>query len=575
MRVNPTKNMLIKSLTVKNFRSILDETLCFDKITALVGANGSGKSSFLHALELFYATHPKITPDDFYNKNTNNEITFSITFKDLPVDAKTKFSKYLRKDELTVERVFKFAEGKIDFAYHGSTLQNPEFRKIRYNNATDARPVYDQLRQKAKYNTLPKWRNRDESIANMNQWEYDHPSQCEWSRDDGKFFGFSDVASGYLAKYIKILYIPAVRDASLDATEGKNSALADLIDIVIRNELMQKKEIQEFQKEFTEQYKKIFDTDTQKELLTLSDSLTETLNIYAPKAKVNLLWKNLENFKIPSPSAIANLVEDGYSATVDRTGHGLQRVFIMTLLQYLAATNSKITENKDIADSPTIVLVIEEPELYQHPNSQRHISEICLALSKGDVGGTTSKIQIVYSTHSPHFVGLDRINQIRLLKKRSHGGEQPKITKISSTSITKLAAELSKYHKKGFTEQNVLPRLHAIRNPWTNEGFFSKCVVLVEGDSDRAAILGTAKASGISLEGSGTSVIPCSGKGNLDYVAIIFQQLEIPTYVVWDNDRDNTEEISRNKLLLKLFNEKEREYPGSCQRSSCMHRRYT
>ena len=234
----------------------------------------------------------------------------------------------------------------------------------------------------------------------------------------------------------------------------------------------------------------------------------------------------------------------------------------MTLLQHLATTNSKITENTNIADSPTIVLVIEEPELYQHPNSQRHISEICLALSKGDVGGITSKIQIVYSTHSPHFVGLDRINQIRLLKKLSHGDARPKITKISSTSITKLAAELSKYHNKGFTEQNVLPRLHAIRNPWINEGFFSKCVVLVEGDSDRAAMLGTAKASGISLEGSGTSVIPCSGKGNLDYVAIIFQQLEIPTYVVWDNDRGCTEEISRNKLLLKLFNEMEQDYPA-------------
>ena len=256
--------MLIKSLTVKNFRSILDETLCFDKITALVGANGSGKSSFLHALELFYATQPKIIPDDFYNKNTDNEITFSITFKDLSVDAKTKFSRYLRKDELTVERVFNFAEGKINFAYHGSTLQNPEFREIRYNNATKARPVYEQLRQKTRYDTLPRWQNRDDAITNLNQWEDSHSDQCEWISDDGKFFGFSDVASGYLAKYIKILYIPAVRDASLDATEGKNSALADLIDIVIRNELMQKKEIQEFQKEFTEQYKKIFGTDTQK-----------------------------------------------------------------------------------------------------------------------------------------------------------------------------------------------------------------------------------------------------------------------------------------------------------------------
>ncbi len=44
--------MIIESMCVKNFRSILDETLNFEQLTALVGANGSGKSSFLRALEL-------------------------------------------------------------------------------------------------------------------------------------------------------------------------------------------------------------------------------------------------------------------------------------------------------------------------------------------------------------------------------------------------------------------------------------------------------------------------------------------------------------------------------------------
>ena len=41
--------MLIQNVQVKNFRSILNESLPCDSLTALVGRNGSGKSSFLNA----------------------------------------------------------------------------------------------------------------------------------------------------------------------------------------------------------------------------------------------------------------------------------------------------------------------------------------------------------------------------------------------------------------------------------------------------------------------------------------------------------------------------------------------
>jgi predicted ATP-dependent endonuclease of OLD family len=51
--------------------------------------------------------------------------------------------------------------------------------------------------------------------------------------------------------------------------------------------------------------------------------------------------------------------------------------------------------------------------------------------------------------------------------------------------------------------------------PWTNEGFFANVVVLVEGEDDRAAILGMAKAMGYEFESMDIAVIPCMGKKNL------------------------------------------------------------
>ena len=46
--------MAIKRLEIKGYRSIDDMKLEAEQITAFIGANGSGKSNILSALNLFY-----------------------------------------------------------------------------------------------------------------------------------------------------------------------------------------------------------------------------------------------------------------------------------------------------------------------------------------------------------------------------------------------------------------------------------------------------------------------------------------------------------------------------------------
>src|SRR5271157_4911118 len=91
---------------------------------------------------------------------------------------------------------------------------------------------------------------------------------------------------------------------------------------------------------------------------------------------------------------------------------------------------------------PNLLLAIEEPELYQHPNRQRHLSKILLQLASGGTPGVAEKTQIIYATHSPLFVGLDRFNQIRLLRKKDNGEGKPGITTVVSTSLDKVADRL-------------------------------------------------------------------------------------------------------------------------------------
>lgn len=78
--------MIIKAVHVKNFRSILDERIDCDNLTVLVGRNGTGKSSFLRALQMFYDPKASVVAEDFYAEDTSKEIEIAVTFTDLSTE---------------------------------------------------------------------------------------------------------------------------------------------------------------------------------------------------------------------------------------------------------------------------------------------------------------------------------------------------------------------------------------------------------------------------------------------------------------------------------------------------------
>ncbi|GAH55946.1 unnamed protein product, partial [marine sediment metagenome] len=98
--------------------------------------------------------------------------------------------------------------------------------------------------------------------------------------------------------------------------------------------------------------------------------------------------------------------------------------------------------------------------------------------------------------------------------------------------------------------------------PWMNEGFFADVAVLVEGEEDRAAILGVATAMEYDLESIGISVIPCMGKNNLDKPTAIFSKLQIIVYVIWDSDYEGKNaKPEDNHRLLRLFDQPIEDWP--------------
>ena len=575
--------MIIKSVHVKNFRCILDGTLACEPLTAIVGPNGAGKSSFLRALEIFHAENSRITPEDFYNGNTENAIEITVTFSQLEQDAKDKFSAYLEGEELTVTRVISLSVGRISATYHGARLQNSDFAPIRQASpAATLRLKYRELRQQSEYGDLPADTSQAADLEALRQWEEQHSDLCTRQQDEGQFFGFTGVGQGYLGRYTRFIHIPAVRDAAEDVSEGRGRVITEIMDLVVRATLANREDLTTLRRNAQEQYEAIMAAGNVPDLVNLSTRLTSTLKTYVPDASIEIQWLTEGGIEISMPKADVKLAEDGYASAVERTGHGLQRAFILTMLQHLAAaqadaaarTNQQREDGAETAEvqttellnssatMPNLILCIEEPELYQHPNRQRHLAKILLQLANGALPGVAPTTQILYTTHSPLFVGIDRFDQVRVLRKMPNGSDSPKITKVVEVHGDTVAEAIweacDRCDRSGasvpkFTWESLKPRLQTIMTPWMAEGYFADVVVLVEGEDDRAALIGAALERGYDLESLGVTVVPCGGKTSLDRPCAVFQHFNIPVYLMWDGDRYGKEPNPRlNHILLRL-----------------------
>lgn len=571
--------MIVKSVHVRNFRSIADERIDLDDLIVLVGRNGTGKSSFLMALELFY--DPKTTTvaiDDFYDEETGADIEIAVTFGNLDTEESKLFGPYLDGDDLTVARVFSASDRKSG-TYHGMRLQNPDFAEARSaGGKTDFRTKYSELRQSSVYSSLPSVRNAEQAEEELKKWEADNPASCRRLRDDGQFFGFTQVAQGYLGRHTQFIRVPAVRDAADDATEGKGSSVTQIMDLVVRGALANRTELLQLRDETRTKYRAIMDPATLTELSALQVQLSDTLKNFAPEASVSLEWAEIAEVDLPLPKAEVKLNEDGHKSSVERTGHGLQRAFILTMLQHLVAAKGKegpaemqvggdgevLTRQE--AQLPSLLLAIEEPELYQHPSRQRHMATVLRRLADGVTPGVAKRTQVLYATHSPLFVNLDRFEQIRLLRKIDGDAGRPRVTKSFSAKLDDVAQELwvaGGSQGAKYTGETLRPRLRAVMTPWVNEGFFADVAVLVEGEDDRAAILGVAQSMGHDLDRLGVAVIPCGGKPNLDRPLAIFRRLGIPVYVVWDSDEGQPgASPGENRRLLRIMGQPEEDWPA-------------
>jgi putative ATP-dependent endonuclease of OLD family len=511
--------MKIKSIEIQNFRSIRHEVVDCINFNAFVGPNGAGKSTVLNALNIFFGEIGSFSDNDFHNRNTEEVIKIKVTFHDLSEAATEEFSHYVRSGQLVVQaEVAEQENGTFKKSMRGERLIFQKFKEyFEAKGASSQTEIFKRLREE--FSNIDAATSGAAREAALNKFENDlTDDQKELTASGEDFFGVSKGAHKF-QKHICWVYVPAVKDAASEAEEAKTSHLGKLIQHTIRSRMSYDEDIEEIRAQALEAYTSLL-SEQKAHLTSLQSRLSSRLKLAVmTDADLTLDWKQDDkSVSVQDPIAQVLLSERGHTDKVEKFGHGLQRSFLLVILQELMAVDTDIT--------PTLLLGCEEPELYQHPPQAKHLAEILKELSQGDA-------QVFITTHSPYFVDVDYFDGIKMLRNTSG---------TASVFKSKFEDILSQYNdafKKDLANVVQTKAKLAIQiQPKFNEIFFADRVVLVEGISDQASLETYLHLSGRKSEfrKSGNAIIVCEGKSSLALMLLISKSFNIPYHVIFDCD---------------------------------------
>ncbi len=477
--------MRIKNVRIKNFRSIVECTFKFNNLLVLVGKNNSGKSNIIDAIEMLLFKNKANSVYDF--NNILQPIEIEADFVDLTEFEKEKLGACLDNDIFILKKIFTYKEEDDgELSLEGKMF----YIKGGKDNPTKPQNIFTG-------ETLP---------------EFYKVSAVRDLKEETKITGTT-----YFGKFLDLVFESGEHDFSD----------LDLLLLKIRTELGR--------------------TDKNAPLVK---SAKEVEEVIAEQFKDCGL-----EFKIETPerkdliSRLEIFANDGCTTPLSAKGHGFQRAFIFSiLLLYAKKLNQKIgsVEGKDKKD---IIIAIEEPEIYLHPQQQRIIYDLFKRLVNSDI----EQVQIIYTTHSSFMVNVEDYKHLGFVTKKD---------KISGTKVAQCTEDIFiGDEKKEF-------QIACQFDPERNEMFFADGIILCEGDTEKHSLPVIFDKLGINLIKKRVSIVECGSKNSIplfqkvlnkfnekekrfDYY--VFHDLDIPPKKYKDEPhKDELEKQSKelNKLIF-------------------------
>ena len=209
---------------------------------------------------------------------------------------------------------------------------------------------------------------------------------------------------------------------------------------------------------------------------------------------------------VPVPVTVVVNKESGEEFPLSDAGSGVgETIYLLALV--LGSSDS--------------VILLDEPSLNMHPGLMRSVLEEI---------HSTGENQIIVATHSPaivRFMAFENSAGVFYVRK---GRLSSTVRALGSKELARLA---SKTHLRHIIDPGV---------------FFARCVVLVEGESDRSLLIGVwSSLERESKRGMGhndVAVVSVGGKGNFPTYRKILDPFGVPYVILADKDAESLFEES-------------------------------
>jgi len=493
--------MRLISLAVKNYRSIVDSgEVRIEPLQAFVGENNAGKSNLLYALQAFLtAGAGGVEETDFFD--ATKPIIVTATFGQLAADERKRLRPYLLADRLilqkdiTLEPDKKTGKVKASTEYHGyvarpkdwwlsveGVIEHEETDKPKWPKIGEDHGILDYVRDPSgRVNKQSYEAGLRRLLLGREDIEYEEPQLGQTQA-----LGLQPVLLESLPRFY---LLPAITDYSDEiqkqsTTTNFRRLMADLADRILR---------------FDPRFQQIEATlasvkallnppaegehreEGQERLAVLGhveERLQELIAKLMPSVRRVCFEVTVEETREMFSRGVAISVDDGRLTEVLSKGHGLQRCVVFGLLQALILNQrgQLVTGPQDEGDASAetqrpIILAIEEPELYIHPQAQRLVYAVLRDFAETD--------QVLYTTHCPAFVDVGAYHAIGVVRKDSVETG----TRLCQCEAGVLDAD---------TERKTFQFLSSFGLE-QNQMFFAKKVVLVEGPQDVIAVVATGR----------------------------------------------------------------------------------
>ena len=540
--------MRLSQLRIKNFRSFKDSgDIRIEPLQSFVGENNAGKSNVLAAIEVFLTSGTGGVSADDYN-DANQPIIITATFSDLSAaERRPPLRKYLLGDKLILEKQIALvpdkknpAKKKPEAEYHGY-IALPRDWWLSADGVLKGkgdRPKWKEIAEEHGFIDLVRDAkgsvNRPSYEAGTTKYLELHPEVefVEPVPGETQALGLQPVLLDALPSFH---LLPAITDYSDEIDKRATSTsfrrlMSDLSERILKADPRYQ--------EITASIKRLTnllnapregeirpDADARLAVLESVEGRIRDLiaKLMPMVAKVHL---DVLVDEVPEvfSRGVSVRIDDGKDTDVLYKGHGMQRCVVFALLQALVMNQrGQLVPQGEAQGGPakisTIILGIEEPELYIHPQIQRAIFSVLKEFAHLD--------QVLYVTHEPAFVDLANYHEIAVVRK-------PSVQSGSKVTQCEKGVLGDPEERKGFQFFNSF-------GVQQNEMFFARNVVLVEGDQDLIAVLAIGRHLGLFKEFPeeiGYSIVKAGNKEEMPKFMKVLAAFGIPFVVLHELDGD-------------------------------------